>query len=191
MHAQRSYETAKERKWIKADEPKRIEYGSPLQDDTLTFRKLEESCSTNATLGMHTSSGDWDSPNAIDGRIPGHQEGRGSLHSIPNSNDASVRPLPPPIVAMGNPQTDRFLASLGLDHKVTIPYRIVTATGGDRAAMPGDAVEDENEIDLDEVSHDEKIEADQHEIAIDSGEEVGDEFSESVPEETKKQRVEE
>ena len=101
------------------------------------------------------------------------------------------KPLPPPIVAMGNPQTDRFLASLGLDHKVTIPYRIVTATGGDRAAMPGEAVEDENEIDLDEVSHDEKIEADQNEIAIDSEEEVGDEFSESAPEVTKKQRVEE
>ena len=90
-HAQCSYETAKERKWIKADEPKPIEYGSPLQDDTLTFRKLEKSCSTN---GMHTSSGDWDSPNAIDGHIPGHQEDRGSLHSIPNSNDASVRNHP-------------------------------------------------------------------------------------------------
>jgi len=62
------------------------------------------------------------------------------------------RSMPPPLPRMGNPQTDRLLHQLGLDHVVTVPYQEQNTA-------------DENEIDLDEAMED-----DPNSIDIDDGE---------------------
>ena len=67
LHAQCSYETAKKNKWIDADEPKPDKYGSPLQDDILSFRDIAAQHSTDTTLGISTLSGNWDSPCELEG----------------------------------------------------------------------------------------------------------------------------
>jgi len=93
LHAQCSYETAKKNNWINVDEPKPNEYGTPLQDDFLSFRKLGERCSPETTIGISTTSDDnWVSPRPIDSRITDQQqssnrEGTGSLHSVSESKD--------------------------------------------------------------------------------------------------------
>jgi hypothetical protein len=86
---------------------------------------------------------------------------------------------------MGNPQTDRLLGQLGLEHVVTIPCRSAPAARNtelvmdeneidleDEDEMAGaECVADENEIDLDEDNEEgEGIASDQNEICIDSNE---------------------
>lgn len=63
LHAQCSYETALRNKWITPDEPKPSEYGTPLQHDTLSIRKMNErATSPETTQGISSSS--WHSPPA-------------------------------------------------------------------------------------------------------------------------------
>jgi lariat debranching enzyme len=76
--------------------------------------------------------------------------------------------LPPPLPRQGNPQTDRFLNMLGLEHITTIPYRPAAAeqepSAGNHDAPTVADVDDENEIDLD----DDILVDDESESAVDS-----------------------
>jgi hypothetical protein len=62
LHAQCSYETAKKMKWIKEDEPKPVQYASPLDyvRDPM-FRTIVQQSSTDLTR-MATLSSEWNSP---------------------------------------------------------------------------------------------------------------------------------
>jgi lariat debranching enzyme len=64
------------------------------------------------------------------------------------------RPLPPPLAAMGNPQTDFLLDLLDLPHRITIPYSreqsSVAGTDSLRAVANGFMDVDDNEILLDD-----------------------------------------
>jgi hypothetical protein len=62
LHAQCSYETAKKMNWINEDEPKPVNYASPLEHVRIpNFRELFHQSSTDLTR-MATSSSDWISP---------------------------------------------------------------------------------------------------------------------------------
>ena len=74
-------------------------------------------------------------------------------------NNRRLRPLP----TMGNPQTDRLLEILQLDHSLTIPYdpeltpKVISAMLQGKTMTPkpmGVSVDDENEIDIDSEDND-------------------------------------
>jgi len=79
------------------------------------------------------------------------------------------RPLPPPLPMMGNPQTDRLLNLLELDHITTVPY--ARLAGQTAATSTGATPFDENEICVDEEDDDDEVSA----IAAGSGRDVQDE----------------
>jgi hypothetical protein len=86
-------------------------------------------------------------------------------------------PLPPPLPRMGNPQTDRLLDLLELDHIVTIPWSEGTLSSIRTGTAGHDR--DENELDIDEEEKDENEldiddETDDFEINVDV---VGEETS--------------
>jgi hypothetical protein len=90
--------------------------------------------------------------------VPAHT---GPTHPIPSH-------LPRPFQMMGNPQTDRLLEILQLDHIVTIPFHETVVEHGwtDRSAK----VVDENEVDIDEIEGDDDQAAnmkDENEIELD------------------------
>ena len=61
--------------------------------------------------------------------------------------------LPPPLPWMGNPQTDRILSLLEMEHVITVPYEPIPAMA---KPPPGERAVDENEIDLEEEEEEEE-----------------------------------
>jgi len=128
-------------------------------------------------------------------------------------------PLPPPLPMMGNPQTDRLLSCLELEHIATIPYsgpptttrmiddknEIGVGGGGDGDGDDDGVPKDENEIDLDndddqvDVAEDDQVDVaedadDENEIDIDDdtgGEDELDRDTNGGDPTTKKPRIEE
>lgn len=78
------------------------------------------------------------------------------------------RPLPPPLPMMGNPQTDRLLSCLQLDHITTIPFQRPALLCDNEATLTVATV-DENEIDVDDDDMDDEEQQDDNEIDIGDG----------------------
>jgi lariat debranching enzyme len=89
--------------------------------------------------------------------VPAHA---GPTHPVPMV-------LPPPFPAMGNPQTDRLLDLLQLEHVLTIPFRQGEGLPAARVA-PTEPVVDENELDIDD--EDDANMKDENEVDIDDAE---------------------
>jgi lariat debranching enzyme len=76
--------------------------------------------------------------------------------TVPLYSDILFRGNCPPFQAMGNPQTDRLLELLELEHVLTVPFdaelspEVISAKYRDAHLRP--SAEDENEIDIDELS---------------------------------------
>ena len=134
--------------------------------------------------------------------------------TIPLNFSMTVRPFDPSFTRQsfnapsqfGNPQTDEFLSMMGLSHRITIPYDRGSSQDGSRytqtlptSLRPSQviinnrrAVGDNNEIELEEDDEDvDKFNAvsqnlvDTCEIAIDSGEDDGEDCVSSVPKKPK------
>jgi len=107
------------------------------------------------------------------------------------------RTLPPPLPRMGNPQTDRLLEILELDHipNLTIPYNSATNNSATTATRNLDAnVEDENEIVLDYDGEADEVApvADKNEddIDIDDDDDEGEGSPDDKPPDDKRPRLE-
>ena len=113
----------------------------------------------------------------------------GGSMEIPNDFMPTVQPyspgesVRPPLPRMGNPQTDRLLQKLELQHIVTIPsvyysvvddVVVVDENEIDIDDEEDDVERDENEIDLDSDVDDEEVERDENEIDLDDMEDDDD-----------------
>jgi HNH endonuclease len=87
LHAQCSYETAKKKKWITEEEPKPDEYGLPVDNVYIpSFRDMVRQSSTDLTRMGTSSSSDWTSPLAYDGRTTDRQQEPDELDSGTGNN---------------------------------------------------------------------------------------------------------
>eukprot|EP00934_Nitzschia_sp_Nitz4_P007975 Nitzschia sp. Nitz4//scaffold61_size107673//105515//107511//NITZ4_004259-RA/size107673-snap-gene-0.105-mRNA-1//1//CDS//3329555782//7965//frame0 len=87
-------------------------------------------------------------------------------HTVPLASNSVFQRRVPPLPNMGNPQTDKLLQMLDLDHVITVPYdesltvdTIVKLLGGVAGApvQPEEVVDDnEIDIDIDDDDQDEK-----------------------------------
>jgi hypothetical protein len=101
LHAQCSYETAKKKKWITEEEPKPKEYGTPPPLDSIyvpSLRDMHQQSSTDLTRMATSSSSDWNSPRAQDGRTTDSQQepddldsGTGNHHDGGESSDETAK----------------------------------------------------------------------------------------------------